>query len=81
MSEALMIKNLYNLEETNAAEIFEGKTYPWEVLPEIKTFIITLGESLPLDKFDRREGHRNRRAFRHRNPAARYLRQERHLRL
>jgi NDP-sugar pyrophosphorylase family protein len=57
MSEALMIKNLYNMEETIAAGIFEGKTYPWEVLPEIKTFIITLGESLPLDKFDRREGN------------------------
>ena len=57
MSEVLMIKNLYNLEETIAAEIFEGKTYPWEVLPEIKTFIITLGESLPLDRFDRREGN------------------------
>jgi NDP-sugar pyrophosphorylase family protein len=57
MSEVLMIKNLYNLEETIAAGIFEGKTYPWEVLPEIKTFIITLGESLPLDKFDRREGN------------------------
>ena len=56
MSEVLMIKNLYNLEETIAAGIFEGKTYPWEVLPEIKTFIITLGESLPADKFDRREG-------------------------
>ena len=46
MSEALMIKSLYNMEETIAAGIFEGKTYPWEVLPEIKTFIITLGESL-----------------------------------
>ena len=57
MSEVLMIKNLYNLEETIAAGIFEGKTYPWEVLPEIKTFIITLGESLPADKFDRREGN------------------------
>ena len=57
MSEALMIKSLYNMEETIAAEIFEGKTYPWEVLPEINTFIITLGESLPLDKFDRREGN------------------------
>ena len=57
MSEALMIKNLYNLEETNAAEVFEGKTYPWEVLPEIKTFILKLGESLPKDKFECREGN------------------------
>ena len=57
MSEALMIKNLYNLEETNAAEVFEGKTYPWEGLPEIKTFIWKLGESLPKDKCECREGN------------------------
>ncbi|MBR3040781.1 MAG: UDP-N-acetylglucosamine pyrophosphorylase [Lachnospiraceae bacterium] len=57
MSEVLMIKNLYTLEETIAAEIFEGKTYPWEVLPEIKTFIIKLGESLPADRFECREGN------------------------
>ena len=40
------IKNLYNLNETIAKDIFEGCIYPWEVLPKIKDFIITLGESL-----------------------------------
>ena len=29
--EECKIKNLYNLEETIASEIFEGATYPWEV--------------------------------------------------
>jgi NDP-sugar pyrophosphorylase family protein len=29
-----------------AAELFEGKTYPWEVLPEIGEFIKKLGETL-----------------------------------
>lgn len=47
------IKNMYTLEETIAKELFEGKTYPWEVLPEISDFIKKLGPTLPKDKFDR----------------------------
>lgn len=46
------IQELYNLEETIAAELFEGLTYPWEALPLIKDFIVKLGQSLPKDKFD-----------------------------
>jgi NDP-sugar pyrophosphorylase family protein len=46
------IKNMYTLEETIAKELFEGKTYPWEVLPEISDFIKKLGPTLPKDKFD-----------------------------
>ena len=57
MSEVLMIKNLYDLSQTIAADIFEGKTYPWEVLGEIKTFIIKLGESLPKDIYEEKEEH------------------------
>ena len=48
----LQISNLYTLEETIAADLFDGATYPWEVLPKIKDFIITLGKSLPTDKYD-----------------------------
>ena len=40
------IKNLYSLSQTIASSIFEGATYPWEVLPKIKEFIVTLGNSL-----------------------------------
>ena len=40
--EVCKIKNMYDLNETIAAEIFEGKTYPWEVLPLIKEFIVKL---------------------------------------
>ncbi len=40
------IKNMLNLEETLAAELFTGKTYPWEVLPEISGFIKKLGPTL-----------------------------------
>ena len=51
--ESVMIKNLYNLDETIAAELFEGKTYPWELLPLIKYFIINLGNTLDLDEYDK----------------------------
>ena len=37
--EECKIKNLYNLDETIASKIFEGATYPWEVLPKIEEFI------------------------------------------
>lgn len=52
--EALQIKNNYDLSETIAAELFEGKTYPWEVLPEIKDFIVKLGATLSEEKFEKR---------------------------
>ncbi len=54
MLERATVKDLYNLEETIAAELFEGLTYPWEALPLIRDFIIRLGESLPADKFEKR---------------------------
>ena len=47
------IKNLYNLDETIAKDIFEGCLYPWEVLPKIKDFIINLGESLNKEEYDK----------------------------
>lgn len=50
------IEALYTLEETIAAELFQGVTYPWEVLPKIKDFIIALGETLSEEKYERREG-------------------------
>ncbi len=40
------IANLLDLNETIAGELFEGKTYPWEVLPKIGAFIVKLGETL-----------------------------------
>ena len=46
------IKELYDLDKTIAAELFEGKTYPWEVLDGIKDFIYKLGETLPADEYD-----------------------------
>ncbi len=49
---ALTIQELYTLDETIAAEIFEGAVYPWEVLSKIHDFILKLGETLPEEEYD-----------------------------
>ena len=46
------IRELFDLSKTIAAPLFEGKTYPWEVLDEIKDYILTLGPTLPVDEYD-----------------------------
>ncbi|MDE6750272.1 MAG: UDP-N-acetylglucosamine pyrophosphorylase [Lachnospiraceae bacterium] len=51
------IKELYTLEETIAASIFDEMTYPWEVLPKISDFIIRLGNTLPEEKYEKRDGN------------------------
>ncbi len=50
----LTIAELYDLNETIAADIFKGLTYPWEALAKIKTFIIELGNTLDPDKYEKR---------------------------
>lgn len=50
--EQAKIENLYDLKETIAASLFEGATYPWEVLGKIKEYVIALGKTLPKDKYD-----------------------------
>lgn len=52
--EQAKIKNLFRLEETIAADLFEGAEYPWEVLPQIKEFIIKLGETLDTTVYEKR---------------------------
>jgi len=52
--EQLQIKNLYSLEETLAASLFDGAVYPWELLPKIGAYIIELGKTLSSDKYERR---------------------------
>ena len=46
------IANLLDLNETIAKDLFEGKTYPWEVLPEIGDFIIKLGKTLDPSEYE-----------------------------
>ena len=50
----LTVQELYNLNETIAKELFEGVTYPWEVLPRISSFILKLGESLSEEEYEKR---------------------------
>ena len=40
------------MDETIAKDLFEGVTYPWEVLPKISAFIKELGKTLPADEYD-----------------------------
>lgn len=46
------IEELLDLSRTIAAPLFEGKEYPWEVLDDIKSFILALGPTLPKDEFE-----------------------------
>ena len=48
----MTIEELFDLDKTIAAELFRGKTYPWEALPEISDFILKLGETLSPKEFD-----------------------------
>ena len=47
------ILDLYDLNETIAKDVFDGCTYPWEVLPKIKDFIIELGNSLNPEEYNK----------------------------
>lgn len=51
--EKCKVSNLYDLEQTIARELFEEVTYPWEVLSRISNFIIKLGSTLDLKKYNK----------------------------
>ena len=46
------ISDLLDLSHTKAAPLFEGKTYPYEVLDGIKGFILELGATLNPEEYD-----------------------------
>lgn len=48
------ISELYTLEETIAGEIFQGATYPWEVLSRIGDFIVALGNTLSEERYEKK---------------------------
>lgn len=50
------IKNLLDTTKTIAKDLFEGKKYPFEVLPEIKDFILNLQKTLNKDDFNITDG-------------------------
>ena len=45
--EEMKITELFDTSHTIAARLFEGKTYPWEVLADLGSFIEQLGATLP----------------------------------
>ena len=54
MYEQLLIKNLYDLEQTIAADLLKKHDYPWEVLPYIGEVILQLGATLSEDEYEKR---------------------------
>lgn len=54
MLEALTVKENYSLDQTIAKDIFNGVTYPWEVLSKISNFILELGATLSEDEYEKR---------------------------
>ncbi len=53
----ITVSELYDLKETIASELLKEVTYPWEALPKIHDFIISLGERLPKEIYEERGEH------------------------
>ena len=49
----ITIKNLYDLDHTQAKPLLENLTYPWEALAGIGDFILELGRTLSEEEYDR----------------------------
>lgn len=45
------IENLLDTDKTIAKKIFDDKEFPWNILPDIKGFILELGKTLPEDEY------------------------------
>ena len=54
MNDSIKISELFDLNETIAADIFDGCTFPWEVLSKIGGFIVKLGNTLPESEYEKR---------------------------
>ncbi|MDR0949553.1 MAG: UDP-N-acetylglucosamine pyrophosphorylase [Lachnospiraceae bacterium] len=48
----LLINELFDLSHTIATELFVSKQYPWEVLSDIHSFIITVGNQLSPEEYE-----------------------------
>ena len=53
----MIIHELYDLNKTIAKELFIRFQYPWEVLDHIETFIHEIGETLPIEDYERRDNN------------------------
>ncbi|MBQ7935316.1 MAG: UDP-N-acetylglucosamine pyrophosphorylase [Clostridia bacterium] len=45
--------HLLNPDYTNARSLLERAVFPWEILPQLKDFILALGETLSAEDYDR----------------------------
>ncbi len=50
----MSVNELLKLDETIASELFFGKEYPWEVLDDIKDFILRVGPTLSEEIYEKR---------------------------
>ena len=46
------VKDLLDLSKTIASSLFDGVSYPWEALDQIKEYILQLGQTLPEEEFN-----------------------------
>ena len=52
MNDNIKVENLFDKTQTIANELFTEGTYPWEILPKIKEYILELGPKLSKDEYD-----------------------------
>ncbi len=50
----IKIEQLFSIHETIAKDLFIKATYPWEILPDISSFIIKLGNQLDPSVFEKK---------------------------
>ena len=51
----LTIKSLFDLENTIARPLLEKATFPWEIIPKIRDFILLLGDTLDVREYEKIE--------------------------
>ncbi len=51
----LKLQNLVDFNHTISGELLKNYEYPWQVLPEIKSIILSIGETLDANEFDQIE--------------------------
>lgn len=57
MYEELKVKQMFDLNQTIAAKLFDGVDFAWEVLPNIKEFILNLGKTLSKEEYEEVSEH------------------------
>ncbi len=54
MNEAISVSELLDLDKTIAKDLFNNRQYVWDVLPALKSYILTLGASLDSEIYEKR---------------------------